>query len=35
VLLGLGFSSIVGVVFGVAPAIRASRLQPIDALRHE
>ena len=25
----------VGVVFGVTPAMRASRLNPIDALRHE
>ncbi len=35
VALGLGFSVGVGVVFGVAPAIRASRLEPIVALRHE
>lgn len=35
VALGLGFSSAVGIVFGVAPAIRASRLEPIIALRHE
>jgi putative ABC transport system permease protein len=35
VMLGLGFSTAVGIVFGVIPAIRASRLEPIEALRHE
>ena len=35
ILLALGFSSLVGIVFGVWPARTASRLQPVDALRFE
>ncbi len=35
IVLGLGFSTAVGIIFGWTPAKRASELNPIDALRTE
>jgi putative ABC transport system permease protein len=35
VFIALGFSALVGIFFGAYPAQKASRLDPIEALRHE
>ena len=35
ILVSVGFSMLIGIVFGLVPSVKASNLNPIDALRYE
>ncbi len=35
IIIAVAFSVVIGIVFGLLPSVKASNLNPIDALRHE